>query len=182
MGVGAFHHRGHTRIRDLGRAAIGLGLMLLALHTLLDTLAPAENAPQLGAVLAAATAAPWIDLIIGAVLAWAAHSSVAIVILAMLQPIATELGCFQPNPARFAADFHLIFNVVIAAVFIFALDWLARVLTRLLPERKAVVDTAAPLYLDEDALEAPSAGRSLSVPSRGCSGSCGRDCRGRSGA
>jgi phosphate:Na+ symporter len=216
VGVGAFHHRGHTRIRDLGRAAIGLGLMLLALHTLLDTLAPAENAPQLGAVLAAATAAPWIDLIIGAVLAWAAHSSVAVVILAMslayssfispvgtlafvlganlgsainpllegaqadpasrrlpvgnlatrvfgclvafplLQPIATELGRFQPNPARFAADFHLIFNVAIAAVFIFALDWLARVLTRLLPERKAVADTAAPLYLDEDALEAPS--------------------------
>jgi phosphate:Na+ symporter len=83
VGVGAFHHRGHTRIRDLGRAAIGLGLMLLALHTLLDTLAPAENAPQLGAILAAATAAPLLDLIIGATLAWAAHSSVAVIILAM---------------------------------------------------------------------------------------------------
>jgi phosphate:Na+ symporter len=46
-GVIAFKRAGRTRSRDLGRVAIGLGLMLLALHILLDTLAPAENAPTM---------------------------------------------------------------------------------------------------------------------------------------
>ena len=40
LSIGGAH--AHPR---LGRVAIGLGLMLLALHILLDTLAPAENAP-----------------------------------------------------------------------------------------------------------------------------------------
>jgi hypothetical protein len=39
--------------RDLGRVAIGLGLMILSLHILLDTLAPGENAPSVRALLAA---------------------------------------------------------------------------------------------------------------------------------
>src|SRR5215470_16100176 len=43
MGVVAFRAGPRTRIRDLGRVAIGLGLVLLALHILIDTLAPAEN-------------------------------------------------------------------------------------------------------------------------------------------
>ena len=44
VGLVAFRTGPRTRIKDLGRVAIGLGLMLLALHILLDTLAPAENA------------------------------------------------------------------------------------------------------------------------------------------
>jgi phosphate:Na+ symporter len=38
MGLLAFNFGRRTWIRDVGRAAIGLGLMLLALHILLDTL------------------------------------------------------------------------------------------------------------------------------------------------
>jgi phosphate:Na+ symporter len=45
IGLVAFRGGARTRIKDLGRVAIGLGLMLLALHILLDTLAPAEEAP-----------------------------------------------------------------------------------------------------------------------------------------
>src|SRR6202035_3650390 len=44
-GLLAFNFGGQTRYRDLGRVAIGLGLMFLSLHVLLDTLAPAEDAP-----------------------------------------------------------------------------------------------------------------------------------------
>src|SRR5205823_11756762 len=40
VGIIGFRRGGRTRTRDLGRVAIGLGLMLLALHILLDTLAP----------------------------------------------------------------------------------------------------------------------------------------------
>src|SRR5215470_15681305 len=39
VGVIAFRS-GHTQAKDLGRVAIGLGLMLLALHILIDSLTP----------------------------------------------------------------------------------------------------------------------------------------------
>src|SRR5713226_6302929 len=83
VGIIAFRRGGRTRTRDLGRVAIGLGLMLLALHILLDSLAPAENAPTMRTLLAAATGETTLNVLIGAVLAWAAHSSIAIVILIM---------------------------------------------------------------------------------------------------
>ena len=83
VGVVAFKRGGKTRTRDLGRVAIGLGLMLLALHILLDTLAPAEEAPVVRSLLAVATAEPALNVLIGAAVAWAAHSSVAGVLLIM---------------------------------------------------------------------------------------------------
>ena len=82
-GVLAFKRSSQTIVRDLGRVAIGLGLMLLSLHILLDTLAPAENAPNVRILLKAATGLPVLNLLFGAALAWAAHSSVAIVLLIM---------------------------------------------------------------------------------------------------
>ena len=83
LGVVAFKRSARTRIRDSGRVAIGLGLMLLSLHILLDTLAPAENAPNVRALLIAVTPVPALNIILGAALAWAAHSSVAAVLLVM---------------------------------------------------------------------------------------------------
>ncbi|HUN53290.1 MAG TPA: Na/Pi cotransporter family protein [Candidatus Sulfotelmatobacter sp.] len=83
VGVVAFRQGGRTRTRDLGRVAIGLGLMLLSLHILLDTLAPAEQAPAVKALLSAVTDQPLLCLLIAAALTWAAHSSVAIVLLVM---------------------------------------------------------------------------------------------------
>lgn len=82
-GVIAFKRGGRTRTRDLGRVAIGLGLMLLSLHILLDSVAPAEQAPVLQAVLQAGSGIPLLNLVVAALLAWAAHSSVAVVLLAM---------------------------------------------------------------------------------------------------
>jgi phosphate:Na+ symporter len=83
VGLVAFRSGARTRIKDLGRVAIGLGLMLLALHILLDTLAPAENVPSVRALLNAITADPVLCIIISAALTWAAHSSVATVLLIM---------------------------------------------------------------------------------------------------
>src|SRR5207247_8453243 len=58
IGLVAFRSGARTRVKDLGRVAIGLGLMLLSLHILLDTLAPAENAPGVRALLNAITGDP----------------------------------------------------------------------------------------------------------------------------
>src|ERR1041385_7302273 len=83
VGVIAFKRGGKTRARDLGRVSVGLGLMLLSLHILLGTLAPAENAPAVRTLLAAITTEPLLCVAIAAIFAWAAHSSVAIVLLVM---------------------------------------------------------------------------------------------------
>jgi phosphate:Na+ symporter len=83
LGVIGFKRGGKTWARDLGRVSIGLGLMLLSLHILLGTLAPAENAPAMRTLLTAITTEPLLCVIIAAVLAWAAHSSVAVVLLVM---------------------------------------------------------------------------------------------------
>jgi phosphate:Na+ symporter len=76
-GVLAFRHGGRSRTRDLGRAAIGLGLMLLALHLMAETMAPVEASPTLRAVLAAISDRPLVNLLLAGLVAWAAHSSVA---------------------------------------------------------------------------------------------------------
>ena len=216
IGLVTFRVGGGSLTRALGRIAIGLGLTLLALHILLDTLAPAEQAPAVRALLASITGDPVLCIIIAAALTWAAHSSVAVVLLVMslafsqfvtpeaalalvlganlgsainplietgargdlasrrlpvgnlinrlvgvlialpfLHPIALELSAWQPNAAKMTAEFHMLFNIALAAIFIGALDAEARLLVRLLPEKKQPADPSAPRYLDPAALEAP---------------------------
>jgi phosphate:Na+ symporter len=83
IGLIAFRSGPRSRIKNLGRVFIGLGLMLLALHILLDTLAPAENAPSVRALMGAITGDPVMCILIAAAITWAAHSSVASVLLIM---------------------------------------------------------------------------------------------------
>ena len=83
VGVTAFKRGGQTRTRDLGRVAIGIGLMVLSLHILLDTLAPAENAPAVRTLLGAITNEPLLCVLMAGALTWAAHSSVTVVLLVM---------------------------------------------------------------------------------------------------
>jgi phosphate:Na+ symporter len=217
IGLAAFNFGGRTMTRDLGRVAIGLGLMLLSLHILLDNLAPAENAPSVRVLLSAVTGEPVLCVLIAAALTWAAHSSAAVVLLVMslayshfvspvaalafvlganlgsainplleggsagnaaarrvplgnlinrligvamalpfLQPIADLFARLDPNPARMTADFHTAFNVALAVVFVFLLDGLATLLNKILPEAAKRADPAAPLYLDESAIDTPS--------------------------
>jgi phosphate:Na+ symporter len=201
----------------MGRVSIGLGLMLLALHVLLDTLAPAENAPVVRALLATITGDPVLCIVVAAVLTWAAHSSVATVLLIMslaysqfitppaalalilganlgsainpllesghrdnsetyrlpagnlfnrlvgvtlatpfLNSIADLLRSVQPDLAKAAAEFHVLFNIALAVSFIGLLDPLAWVLTKVFPTRKSMGDPAAPRYLEDSLLETPS--------------------------
>jgi phosphate:Na+ symporter len=83
IGLVAFRSAPRSRVKDLGRVSIGLGLILLALHILLDTLAPAESAPAMRALLGAITADPVMCILLAGALTWAAHSSVATVLLIM---------------------------------------------------------------------------------------------------
>jgi phosphate:Na+ symporter len=83
IGLLAFRNGPRSRIKDVGRVAIGLGLMLLSLHILLNTLAPAENAPSVRVLMTAITGDPVLCVLIGALVSWASHSSVATVLLIM---------------------------------------------------------------------------------------------------
>ena len=82
-GVLAFRRGGASQVRDLGRVGIGLGLMLLALHLLLQVITPYEDVPSLRLLLGALTTQPLMDVLLAALLTWAAHSSVAVVLVIM---------------------------------------------------------------------------------------------------
>ncbi len=69
--------------RDFGRVLIGLGLMLMALRQLLDLVTPYQDVPSLRILLGAIATEPVLDVLLAAGLTWAAHSSVAVVLLVM---------------------------------------------------------------------------------------------------
>src|SRR5438105_3630649 len=81
IGLILFRRSFASRTRDLGRVAIGLGLMLLALQQLLGLLTPYEDVPSLRLLMGAIATQPVIAVIIAAAVTWAAHSSVATVLL-----------------------------------------------------------------------------------------------------
>jgi phosphate:Na+ symporter len=83
IGLVAFRSGPRSRVKDIGRVFIGLGLMLLALHILLNTLAPAENAPGVRVFMNAITGDPVLCILFGAIVTWLVHSSVASVLLVM---------------------------------------------------------------------------------------------------
>jgi phosphate:Na+ symporter len=216
IGVVTFRIGDSNLARAVGRISIGLGLILLALHVLLNTLAPAEQAPAARALLAAITNDPVLCIVIAAALTWAAHSSVAVVLLVMslaysqfvtpaaalalvlganlgsainplieggihgdpasrrlplgnlinrlvgivivlpfLGPLAREMTALQPDAAKMTAEFHMLFNVALAALFIGPLGGVAWLLERILPAKPQATDPAAPRHLDEAVLQTP---------------------------
>jgi phosphate:Na+ symporter len=216
VGVVMFRRDASTFVHDLGRVFIGLGLMLLALHQLLTLMTDYEDAPSLRMLLGAISTSPMLDVLLGAFLAWAAHSSVAVVLLimslaakdvvppdaafalvlganigtalnplleasssddlaakrlpignlltrilgvAIALPLLSTIGQLmvrlEPDNARAVANFHTLFNLVIAAAFLPFLTQYARVLERWLPKRVDPEDPSLPRYLDPAAKETP---------------------------
>lgn len=82
-GVLLFRRDGSAMLHDLGRVFIGLGLMILALHQMLAVLEPLEHSPQVIGLLGLMAGLPLLAIAMGALAAWATHSSVAVVLLVM---------------------------------------------------------------------------------------------------
>jgi phosphate:Na+ symporter len=82
VGVVLFR-RAYAGLRDFGRVMIGLGLILLALHEFIDLLHPLTGSTLVREVVGQLSNQLVFMVLLAAVLAWAAHSSVAIVLLAM---------------------------------------------------------------------------------------------------
>lgn len=216
VGVLMFRRDSNPFTHDLGRVFIGLGLMLLALHQLLEMMTPYEDAPSLRILLGAVTTAPLVAVLLAAGVTWAVHSSVAVVlfvmslaskgvvppntafalilganlgtainpllegasgndpaakrlplgnfltrvvgvvaVLAVLPTIGIWMVRIEPDNARAAADFHTLFNLALAALFLPLLKPYAALLQRWLPTRVDPADPARPLYLDPAARETP---------------------------
>jgi phosphate:Na+ symporter len=80
-GVVMFMTSEATRRRDLGRAIIGLGLILLALHLLAENAAPLRDSRIFGDVMAAIDGAPVAAALVGALATLLSTSSLAVVLL-----------------------------------------------------------------------------------------------------
>lgn len=214
-GVIVFKRGAKTRVRDLGRVAIGLGLVLIALHAIVLTIQPVEQATALRQLLELLASDSAMNIAIGALVTWASYSSVATVLLVMslasthviggvpmlalilganlgiiipqylgagpdpvahrlalgnliirglgslavaslLSPISHVLSYFAADPARQAANFHLMFNLSLALVFIGVLSPLARLCERLLPAAPGAADLGAPQYLTASTHDEPN--------------------------
>ncbi len=171
--------------RDFGRVLIGLGLMLVALRQLLELVTPFEDAPSLRLLLGAVATEPVLDVVLAAGLTWAAPSSTGltavlegaagadpaakrvplgnllgraagvVAALALLAPIGRMMVVMEPGASRAVADFHTLFNLALAAVFLPLLRPYAALLRRWLPVRVDVADPSRPMYLDPAAHETP---------------------------
>lgn len=75
--------------------------------------------------------------------------------LATLDPIGRAMVYIDPDPARAIADFHTLFNVVLASLFFGVLSPYARLLEWLLPIRTPSADPSRPRYLDPATKETP---------------------------
>ena len=62
----------------------------------------------------------------------------------------------EPHPARAVADFHTVFNLLLAGLFFPFLRPYAKLMERLLPARFDHADPSRPIYLDKAATEAPA--------------------------
>lgn len=83
IGVVAYMTAAAGLRHHLGRIAIGLGLMLLALQLIVGASAPLRDSPTLASVLAPLAQEPLLAVLVAALLTWLAHSSLAVVLLVM---------------------------------------------------------------------------------------------------
>ncbi len=83
IGIGVVLHlsRKGTRTGQIGRVAIGVGLILLALQMIMNAARPLSQAPGVKVILASISGDPMLDMLVGAIFAIAFWSSLAVVLL-----------------------------------------------------------------------------------------------------
>jgi phosphate:Na+ symporter len=216
FGVILFLSKKDAKAGQLGRVAIGLGLMLLALQLVMLHTHPITEAHGVRVLFGTLSGDAMLDMLIGAGFAIMLWSSLAVVLLAatlaaanvVSVPVALCLvlganlgsgllallvnartpgggrrvalgnlvfkvvGClvfylslplvqegiarFDPDIRRQVLDFHVLFNVVIAAGFIFLTEKIAKLVEAWLPDTRERVPQTEPRFLDPAAIETPA--------------------------
>jgi phosphate:Na+ symporter len=163
FGVVFFLSRRNTKVGQLGRVAIGLGLMLLALQLVIAATKPITQAQGMRVIFGTLSGDPMLDMLIGAAFTVFSFSSLAVVLLAatlaassvISLPVAlclvlgANLGsgllafivnARLPGPGRRVAAGNLVFKLAGCVVFSVAMPWILQYLPRLDPEvRRQVV-------------------------------------------
>ena len=80
----------------------------------------------------------------------------ALVALPLIDLAAPYLALLGQDPARQIANFHTLFNLALAAVFLPFTGLAARLCTRAFPEREEEVALSEPKYLDPAAIDSPA--------------------------
>lgn len=204
--------------RQIGRILTGLGLMLLALALIKTSAAPLKTSETLPLILAPLDSDPILAILVGTILTWLFHSSLAIVLLVMsmvgtdvvplhlglmmvlganvgnvIAPLVAAMkdppqaaripagnlimrltGVFLvlasfsfllprvamigDTPARIIINFHMVFNIAMALLFLPFLDWIEKLVTYAIPERRKnrEDDLGKPKYLDDRVLDTPT--------------------------
>jgi phosphate:Na+ symporter len=215
-GVFGFLSARRSRHKNLARITLGLGLMLLALHLIVEASAPLRESQVFTVLVQPLGREPILAVLVGALLTWAAHSSVAVVLLIMslaasgvfaaplalalvlganlgaaitpvgitwgspaaarrppvgnlvirtagvlamlpvLQWLLPYLSLLGAEPARMVANFHTLFNLAIAALFLPFVNQAMALITRLLPDQAASDEPGRPMYLDDGTLDTPA--------------------------
>jgi phosphate:Na+ symporter len=216
VGVVVFLSRRNERAGQIGRIALGLGVMILALQLVMQAAAPLTQAAGVKVLFAQLSGDTLLDVLLGALLAVLCYSSLAVVLLtaalaasnviglpvalavvlganlgsgllAVLSTLnadpitrrvpaanllAKAIGCalallllpfalrwlpsLAMEPQRLVVNFHLAFNVLLAATFLPWVGPLARVVDRWLPAAPESDRAGQPRHLDPMALATPA--------------------------
>jgi phosphate:Na+ symporter len=203
------------RERHVARAIIGIGLLLLALTLIRQTIAPLKDSEEFAMILAPLQNEAGLAIAVAALMTWMLHSSLAAVLIfaafaahglismdlgfhfvlganlggALVPLMATYreglkvrritignvvmrflalvvclpfLGFFEnilsgdgSDVGRMLVDFHTIFNIMMAIIFLPFVGLLSRAVEKFLPDIETSKDESAPQYLDESALRTP---------------------------
>jgi phosphate:Na+ symporter len=81
---------------------------------------------------------------------------IGLAFLPLLVPVSHWLALIEPAPARIAVNFHTLFSLVAAIVFLPLTDPVAALCRRLLPSKPATDDPGQPRHLDPNVLETPA--------------------------
>ncbi|HEY6981011.1 Na/Pi cotransporter family protein [Reyranella sp.] len=81
---------------------------------------------------------------------------IGVAFLFVLVPTVHWLSLLEPAPARIAVNFHSLFSLVAAVVFLPLIDPVANLCRRLLPARPVADDPGKPRHLDPNVLDTPA--------------------------
>lgn len=84
------------------------------------------------------------------------RAALALPVLLLVKPIASWLALLEPDPGRIAINFHTVFNIAVAFIFLPAVSLIATLATRILPDLPQTAASTEPKHLDPTVLDSPS--------------------------
>ncbi len=154
FGVVFFLSRRNAKVGQIGRVAIGLGLMMLALQLVMQATKPITQAAGMRVIFGTLSGDPMLDMLIGAVVTIVSFSSLAVVLLtatlaaasvismpvALCLVLGANLGSGllafivnlrTPGAGRRVAFGNLLFKVTGCVIFSVSLPWVMQLLARI---------------------------------------------------